>query len=659
MKPADISLLNSVSTPTVAPDGSRAVVAVTRPDLDADSYVGQLWSVPLTNGSPSRITRGFRDSEPQFSPDGSLLAFLRAGHKDAPQLFVMSAEGGEPVKVTDQKLGVSVFRWAPDGSRIAFLSRVAEDGRYGTVDDLGAAAEPPRRFTTLKYRSNGLGYVTDRRSQVFIVSVPDVAGEPAYPKAPSASDPKPAPAPTVPQPVQLTAVDAEHGGLSFAPDGRLLVVSARHDSRDDDLVSDVFELDPNTPDAEATRITGGQLAVFDTHVSAEGTVYVTGYEVGDGNDFVARNAGLYRLDGSECVPLTDAETIDLNEMGSRLSSFADGSVLVQNRVRGRIELLRVSPDGAVESIWDDDVTVTGQAIVGATVVATFASPTTTGDVAVIRDGAITTLTDFSSAIVAAGIIEPIEFTVTARDGYDVHGWVVLPEGEGPHPVLLNIHGGPFAAYSVALFDEAQVYADAGYAVVMCNPRGSAGYGQAHGRVIRQAMGTVDMTDMLDFLDGAVAAHPSLGADRVGIMGGSYGGYLTAWIIAHDHRFAAAIVERGFLDPEGFVGTSDIGSFFGDEYVGVDPELMRSQSPQAVVGSVTTPTLVLHSEEDYRCPLPQAERYFAALKRQGTEAELLVFPGENHELSRSGRPRHRVQRFEAILEWWDRYLPVSP
>jgi dipeptidyl aminopeptidase/acylaminoacyl peptidase len=172
------------------------------------------------------------------------------------------------------------------------------------------------------------------------------------------------------------------------------------------------------------------------------------------------------------------------------------------------------------------------------------------------------------------------------------------------------------------------------------------------------MGTVDMHDVLDFLDGALDAHQALDRDRVGIMGGSYGGYLTAWILAHESRFAAGIVERGFLDPEFFAGTSDIGSYFGQEYVGTDPELVRSQSPQAVVDRVTSPTMVLHSADDLRCPLSQAERYFWALKANGVDTELVVFPGENHELSRSGRPRHRLQRFDAILDWWARHLPVG-
>jgi dipeptidyl aminopeptidase/acylaminoacyl peptidase len=236
--------------------------------------------------------------------------------------------------------------------------------------------------------------------------------------------------------------------------------------------------------------------------------------------------------------------------------------------------------------------------------------------------------------------------------------VVLPEGPGPHPVLLTIHGGPFAQYTGAFFDEAQVYARAGYAVLMCNPRGSAGYGQGHGGAIKEKMGTVDMADVLTFLDGALEAFPVLDKESVGIMGGSYGGYLTAWVIGHEHRFKAAIVERGFLDPVSFAGSSDIGWFFGGQYTGGSPEQMAAQSPMAVVKAVRTPTLVIHSENDLRCPVEQGQRYFAALKAQGVETALLLFPGEDHELSRSGTPHHRRKRFEQILAWWARHLPSA-
>ncbi len=303
--------------------------------------------------------------------------------------------------------------------------------------------------------------------------------------------------------------------------------------------------------------------------------------------------------------------------------------------------------------------VTGAAAAGASLVVSFSDASTAGDVAVLDGGQLRRLTDFSAPLRSvAGITEPEELTFPSADGYPVHGWLVRPAGPGPHPVLLNIHGGPFAQFTVALFDEAQVYAGAGYAVLMCNPRGSAGYGQDHGRSIKERMGTVDMQDVLAFLDGAVAKFEELDADNVGIMGGSYGGYLTAWTISHDHRFRAAIVERGFLDPVSFTGSSDIGWFFGGEYTGSSAEQMAAQSPMARVHNVSTPSLVIHSEEDLRCPVEQGQRYFTALKQLGVETGFLVFPGENHELSRSGTPHHRKQRFDEILKWWARYLPSA-
>ncbi len=305
-----------------------------------------------------------------------------------------------------------------------------------------------------------------------------------------------------------------------------------------------------------------------------------------------------------------------------------------------------------------DVEVTGHDAVSTAasrrVVVSRADPTSFGEFAVAGEDV---RTHFGAALRTTGLVAPRELTITGRDGYPVHGWLAVPEGSGPHPVILMIHGGPFASYGIHPFDEVQTLVDAGYAVAYCNPRGSAGYGRAHGRSIRHAMGTVDFADVIDFLDGAIASDPSLHAGRVGVMGGSYGGYLTAWVIAHDHRFAGAIVERGFLDPVSFQGTSDIGSFFGDEYVGTDAAAIARQSPMAVVDQVRTPTLVIHSEQDYRCPLEQATRYYSALKRAGTEAELLVFPGENHELTRAGQPRHRIERFDAVLDWWRRTLPV--
>lgn len=672
MKASDLSQLIAVSRPTLHPSGRRAIVAVSRPDLEANATVGQLWTIPITgHAAPRRLTRGFHDAAPQFSPDGRLIAFLRRNMSGPAQLYVVDGAGGEPVQVTDQRLGVSEFCWSPDGRRLAFVSRVPEQGRYGTVEGLEPNAESPRRLSTLKYRQNGIGYTTDRRAQVFIVAAPDVWAEPVVTAAPTA-DGAEHPVSLVAEPMQLTDFDADHSSISFSPDGKQLAfVAARHPRRDTDLRCNVFLLALAGGDAPADAvpvdITGkhGNFAVQHAVFASNGALFFIAQNVGrSGRDFVGKNASLFVIDAGASTPrrLTDPESIDLGELGSAITPIEagdDGSVLVQNRTRGTVQLIRVATNGSIESISRDAaIEVTGVASAGATIVISYANSTTSGDVGVYQNGAMRRITDFSSPLRATGIVRATELTIDGRDGYPIHGWVFVPEGDGPHPVLLNIHGGPFAQYSVHLFDEAQVYADAGYVVVMCNPRGSAGYGQAHGRSIRKAMGTVDLHDVLDFAHGAIEATPQADPDRVGIMGGSYGGYLTAWTIAHDQRFTASIVERGFLDPEMFAGTSDIGSFFGDEYVGTDPDQVRAQSPQAVIDSVRTPTLVLHSEDDLRCPLSQAERYYAGLKRRGVDSELVVFPGEDHELSRGGRPRHRLERFEIILEWWARHLPTD-
>ncbi|WP_431247501.1 S9 family peptidase [Leifsonia xyli] len=658
MRAADLDLLVGVSTPTVHPGGGRAVVSVMHPSLSADATVGQLWTIPLSgHAAPKLLTRGFRDTAPQFSPDGRLLAFLRAEPKRPPQLFVVDAAGGEPVAVTDRTLGVTEFAWSPDGRALAFVSREPEQGRYGTVEGIDPNGEPARRIDTLKYQANGLGYTNDRRAHIYVVNVPDVWAPPA-PAPVAQPDGSSDPAPAVAEPRRLTEGPWDDGSISFSPDGRAIAfVSARHASRDIDLRSNVFTVPVEGGDARDLTGQHGSYSVVDAQFADGGALFFTAQDVGEsGRDFVARNTALYVIGAPGDAPrrLTDPETVDFTE--SDIAAYRDDAVLVQDRRRGALVLTSVTADGELRTLTDEKTVIGGAGVAGETIVVTFADARTSGDVAMVDTEGLHRLTDLSAPLRAKGVIAPTELTVTGRDGYPVHGWVLVPEGEGPHPVLLNIHGGPFAAYTGALFDEAQVYAAAGYAVVMSNPRGSAGYGQEHGRVIRQKMGTVDLADVIDFLEGAIAQVPGLDGDRVGIMGGSYGGYLTAWTIAHDHRFAGAIVERGFLDPEAFVGTSDIGSFFGDEYTGTDPELMRSQSPQAVVDRVRTPTLVLHSSADLRCPLGQAERYYAALKRRGVETELVIFPGEDHELSRSGRPRHRRERFDIILDWWAQHLP---
>ncbi|GAB3246110.1 S9 family peptidase [Arthrobacter pigmenti] len=672
MKAKHLPLLNSVSVPAVHPSGSRAVVAVTRPDFDGDSYVGQLWETRLDSSGVNarRISRGFRDTSPRFSPDGRALAFLRAEADGKPQLHLMEASGSEPQAVTDQHLGVTGFEWSPDSARIVYTARVAEHGRYGTVDGVGAGAEDARHIDTLKFRMNGAGYTDDKRSQLFLLEVPALDAEPPVEPVGRAKDAlqanKDEPFSAVPHSTQLTDADTDHNGPVFSPDGqRILFTASLHGGRDTDLRSDIYSIAPDGSDRELlTNLEGPVLGASEARISADGQwLFYLATELSDsGIDFVARNEGLYVAPvdrPGQARRLTDAESIDLGETAGGPVPFGPDAMLVGNRTRGAIELLQVTADGGIKVLAGGERLITGVGASGDTVVVSYTDPETAGDVAVPAEAGLRRLTDFSALLRSEAGIAPVhEATYQAADGYPVHGWVLLPEGEGPHPVLLNIHGGPFAQYGWGLFDEAQVYVDAGYAVLLPNPRGAAGYGQQHGRAIKGAMGSVDLLDVLGFMEGALAEHSQLDHTRLGVMGGSYGGYLTAWTISQDHRFTAAIIERGYLDPPSFVGSSDIGWFFSNEYTGSDPDQVRSQNPFAHIDKVQTPAMIIHSEDDLRCPLEQAHRYYTALKQQAIETEMVVFPGENHELSRAGTPHHRRQRFEAILSWWAKHLPTA-
>jgi dipeptidyl aminopeptidase/acylaminoacyl peptidase len=648
MRPNDLELLQTPGVPTVSPDGRMAVVAVTRLDLDADEYRSQLWAVPTDGSAPARpITSGERDTAPAFSPDGRWLAYLGAEPGGKPQVHLLPTAGGIARRLTEHRLGAGAPVWSPDSRRLAYTARVPEQGRYGTVEGVGPRAEPPRLITTLKYRLDDVGFLTDRRSQVFLLDLPPDFEDDTAP---------------LPEPLQVTSGDADCDDVVWGPDGgELAFVSARHERADRDLVRDVYVVQPDGSFLRRVTDSRGDCALPAFTPDGRSLVVTAVPDLGpDGLDFAARQAVPCRVavTGGPLEPLLDPEEHHRGDE-TPATVLADGAVLLGTERRGSVELLRVPLDGGEpETLVGGPFTVRSVAAAGGVVVACVAHDRSAGELIAITPGHRRLLTSFGRPLGETGRVHRMqERTATAPDGYPVHGWVTTPRGPGPHPVLLTVHGGPFTQYGWTLFDETQVYVSAGYAVVQCNPRGSSGYGSAHGRVIQGAWGERDTADVLAFLDAALA-DPALDGGRVGIMGGSYGGYLTTLLVGRTSRFAAAISERAMTDPVSFVGSSDIGWFFPDVYLGAEPERVAAQSALASAGAITTPTLVIHSEEDWRCPVEQGARLFVELKRRGVPTELLLFPGEGHELSRSGRPRHRLARFEHILRWWARWLPTA-
>jgi dipeptidyl aminopeptidase/acylaminoacyl peptidase len=333
---------------------------------------------------------------------------------------------------------------------------------------------------------------------------------------------------------------------------------------------------------------------------------------------------------------------------------------------GNTHVYRAASDGSGEPevVVGGDRWVTGFDIAGGRLAHAFATPTRLSELFEGERRVTNVGERFASS---RELSEPERFVAVSDDGTEVEAWIMRPVGfqaGQKYPTLLNIHGGPFSQYGNKFFDEFQVYTGAGYAVVYSNPRGSSGYSEEYGRAIRGPVeggpgwGTRDYEDVMAVTEEAVRKFDFVDGERLGVMGGSYGGYMTSWILGHTDRFRAACSERScnnFL-LEG--GSADIGWMFKGELGAFwfeRPDAYLQVSPSTYATNITTPLLIMHSENDLRCPVGHAEDLFAILRIRKQEVEMVRFPEESHELTRSGSPAHRIQRFEILLDWFDRHL----
>jgi dipeptidyl aminopeptidase/acylaminoacyl peptidase len=661
VRPIDLDHLAVPGDPQLHPDGVRVAYVLTEVDVDDDRYVR---TVHLWDGTRTRrFTHGPSDTAPRWSPDGRWLALLRKGPEegDKAQLHVMPADGGEAQRRTDLALGVSDLAWSPDSSQLVVVGTdwVPE---VADLDD-DERQRRPKRITRLPYRADVDGWVHDRRDHLWLV---DVTGD---------RDAR-----------CLTPGDGNESAPVWRPDGAAIACLAEPaDRRDTDPHVRVVEVDVATGDLAELVAPGAWAAV---HYDPAGRVLVTGLV--DPLDWPGCNAvwvrestrpasdaasagGLVSLTGhldQDVVPGSPA----CAPVGPR---FVAGGFVTALEGRGRTGVVHVRTDG-----WDPtsgqppEVTelvggrrcVTGFAVRpdGSAIAFTATDPATPGELYWREEGVERCLTDLTHGFRTKVDIRPTQRFAFERDDAELDVWAVLPDGfddapERSVPVMFNIHGGPTAQYGEYFFDEFQVAAGAGYLAVGTNPRGSSGRGTDWARAVVGAWHDEDSVDTLDLeavVDAVLARYPQADPDQVAIMGGSYGGYATARLLARSDRYRSAIVERGLLHWVSFSGTSDIGHFFDRMFLGTSlaagDDVHLAASPARTAHRITTPTLVLHSEADWRCPIEQGEQLFTALRHAGVDSEMVRFPDEGHELTRSGRPKHRVERFEIVLEWHERH-----
>jgi dipeptidyl aminopeptidase/acylaminoacyl peptidase len=626
MQPEDLALLTTPSDPQIEPGGSRVAFVVTRIDLEEDAYLRQ---IHLHDGeAAASYTAGPIDSFPRWAPDGRRLAFLRATDTKKPisQVAVMSSGGGEARVISSFSLGAEYLVWSPDGRWICAVARSWVPELADLSDE--ERARVAKRIARFPYRFDNRGWLHDRRRQLWLLD-PTGDGEPR----------------------RLTDGDFDESMPAWHPDGECIAfITDRTPRQGLDPGSDIYEISLDGSLARPAERGGWLAPVF----SPEGVLHV----LGDPRTDYPRLVGLWQIGDDQPRNLLPDLDRSLYSLGAAISlpQWREDALYALVEDSGRIGLARFRGDRPPETVIGGDRIVTGFDVSSqGRVVAAMTATTEPGDLVSVSEGDEQRLTFFAPK--AGLVVRPTEHFRADSTAAELDVWVVLPEGDGPFPVLLNIHGGPATQYGFGFFDEFQIYSGAGYAVVATNPRGSSGRGLDFTRaVVGDGWGVVDLSDITAALETALDRYPQLDRERVGVMGGSYGGFMTAWIVAHDQRYRSAVVERALLSFNSFGGTSDIGPFFGPNYLLTnDRDVMWTRSPLSVAGQVRTPTLVVHSEDDYRCPVEQAEQFLLALWQNGVEAEMIRFPGEGHELSRSGKPRHRVERFQAILDWHGRHL----
>lgn len=672
----DLYTLGWIESPRFSPDGRAIAYVHVTPDRVGNTYRRAIWLAPTDGSKPRRLTAGTKsDSSPRWSPDSRHIVFVSNRDGGAAQLYVIAVDGGEARQLTSLPQGASDPAWSPDGRRIAFLSMVNEDER--AREDAGIT-EPapdnaweaqqvkarreyeeqqrfdPRVHTRLPYRS-GTSFFDDRRNHIYLIDLPeDLEDE-------------------IPPPRRLTDGDLHYGAPVWMPDNSALLTTATRDPEADSLFAyyDLLRIPvPETGRGEPQRLTEPGYSYYEPLPSPDGA-WIAMHRLSEERPLaVGASVVILPANGGELRELTANADLHVEQHRWHPSGQA---ILFSAGWRGEQPIYSVGISGASkhEQVFPAQRRICSEFDIGPDGSVAFVgeAPDNPVDLYLRRpDGTEVRLTAINERLLSQRLIAPIEeLLFQAPDGREVQGWVVRPPAgvapEGPLPLAVHIHGGPHVMWGPgyrSMWHEWQANAARGYVVFFCNPRGSEGYGEAWRDAIHANWGVADSPDIHAGID-AVLAQGGIDPKRIAVTGGSYGGYMTAWLIAHSDRFACAVAVRGVYNLLTEHSTSDaheLIEFEFDDFPWNLHEKLWQHSPLAHAHRINTPLRILHSELDYRVPISEAEQLFAILRRRKQVVEFVRYPREGHELTRSGEPRHRVDHMKRTFEWFDRYCMPS-
>lgn len=637
LRPEDLSELVLVSNPSIFPDRSKALFTVTRISLERDRYESSIWVIDLANLEYSPVETGVYDRCPTPAPDSRRYAFISKRNlkeeSRGAEIWV-SKLGGQPRLVTAFDLGVNSISWSPDSR---YLAVVANDGKV---------EEDVKVVDRIDLWFNAEGYTYSIQKSLYIVDVESGNRE------------------------KITGEDLRVNTASWSPNGRYIAYVASTDPAapyihkiylyDVERGEHIRIADNLTVNGIAWSPTSDRVAIighkrergFATHNRL--IIYSTsGEEILDTRGRLDRNfLNTINTDirGPSCSP--------------NISWGSDGRIYFMVSDAGEVYIESYDPAEdsfkvfarIPEAVIDEFSLVDGEVAV-----ATAMNPVEPKELYVLRRGSAVKATSYNEFFTKTHrLSKPAHHRVRASDGAYIDFWVMMPGKGGKEriPGVLYIHGGPKTMYGWSFIYEFHYLTSRGFALIYSNPRGSDGYSEEFAD-IRGSYGERDYADLMEVVDEALRIYPSIDPERLGVTGGSYGGFMTNWIITQTDRFKAAVTQRSISDWISMFGTTDIGHYFVPDQIGCipweNPEKCLEKSPLRHASRVRTPTLIIHSLEDYRCWVDQAIAFFRALKLNGVKTRLVLFPKENHELSRSGRPKHRVENLKHISGWFEEHL----